>query len=212
MLAKRKLALWAAILIAVVLCTARGARAEDAPSLEYKVKAAFLYNFLKFIEWPAESAPAAATSPITIGILGDDKFGTAFTEITSRKIKDRSITVRKFTDFNTDEARAGLPKCHLIFVSANQEKYTKDILALLQKKPVLTVGETAGFLEAGGMINFIMQESKVCFEVNEDATAESTLKMASQLMRLAKRVIDKDAPATKSSNAMELMFRQTRGA
>jgi hypothetical protein len=201
--------LWAAILIAVLLCASGIARAEEAPSLEYKVKAAFLFNFLKFVEWPPPKA-SEATAPITIAVLGEDKFGAAFNEITSRKIKDRSIAIKRFADFNTDEAKAQLSQCQLVFISADQQKYTKDIIELLKKKPVLIVGETPGFLEVGGMVNFIMQEGKVCFELNQDTAEVSDLKMASQLMRLAKRVIDKDSP--KSSNAVELMFRQTRGA
>jgi hypothetical protein len=202
--------LLAVALIAAVLCAAGVARAEETLSLEYKVKAAFLFNFLKFVEWPPPQTTDTST-PITIAVLGEDKFGTAFDEITSRKIKDRSIVIKRFVDFNTEETKAQLPLCQLVFISANQQKHIKDIIGLLQKKPVLVVGETAGFLEAGGMVNFIMQEGKVCFEVNQDTAAISELKMASQLMRLAKRVINKDAPA-KSSNATELMFRQTRGA
>jgi hypothetical protein len=201
--------LWAATLIAVLVSVAGTARADDAPSLEYKVKAAFIFNFLKFVEWPPPQA-SDATTPITIVVLGEDKFGAAFNEITSRKIKDRSITIKRFADFDTDEARAELPKCQLVFISANQQKYTKEIIDLLRKKPVLVVGETPGFLEVGGMVNFVMQEGKVCFELNQDTAEVSELKMASQLMRLAKRVIDKDGP--KSSNAMDLMFWQTRGA
>jgi hypothetical protein len=204
-----KCALLTAILIAVLTGAAGPARAEDAPSLEYKVKAAFLFNFLKFVEWPPPE-PSQLNTPITIAVLGTDKFGAAFDEVTSRKIKDRGIAIKRFADFNSDEAKAQLPSCQLVFVSANQQKYTKEILDLLHKKPVLIVGETPGFLEAGGMVNFIMQDGKVCFELNQDTAEICELKMASQLMRLAKRVIDKDGPRT--SNATELMLRQTRGA
>jgi hypothetical protein len=203
---RQRRALLAATLIAFALCATGYVKAEEAPSLEYKVKAAFLYNFLKFVEWPADKN--ADSTPITIGIVGEDKFGSAFNEITSRKIKDRSIAIRRFVEFNNDQTRSELTKCQLVFVSANQQEHIRDIIALLKSKPVLVVGETPKFLEAGGMINFIMQEDKVCFEINDDAASSATLKIASQLLRLAKRVIDKDA---KSSSAVELIFRQKGG-
>lgn len=200
---------WVVMLTAMVLSMPSIVAAEEAPSMEYKVKAAFLFNFLKFVEWPPK--PAAQTdTPITIAVLGEDKFGNAFDEITSRKIKDRSIVIKRFTDFGNEDVKTQLQQCQLVFVSANQQKYTKDIIALFQKKPVLIVGETPGFLEAGGMVNFIMQEGKVCFELNQDTAKVAELKMASQLMRLAKRVIDKDG--SKTSNAVEQMFLQTRRA
>jgi hypothetical protein len=183
--------------------------AAEEPSLEYKVKAAFLYNFIKFVEWPEDANPDVSI-PITIGIVGEDKFGTAFDEITSRKVKDRSIVIKRFADFTANETKEGLPKCHLVFISASQKQHAKEIAALLRKQPVLMVGESEGFLEAGGDVNFIMQDGKVCFEINADNADESNLKIASQLLRLAKKVI-KDGKA-KSSNATDMFFRQTRGA
>jgi hypothetical protein len=187
----------------------RPVMAAEEPSLEYKVKAAFIYNFLKFVEWPEDASPELST-PITIGIVGEDKFGTAFNEITSRKVKDRSIVIKRFADITSDDTKAALAKCHLVFISASQSQHGKEITRLLVKQPVLTVGESDRFLEAGGDVNFIMQEGKVCFEINADNVEASNLKIASQLLRLAKRVI-KDGKV-KTSNATDMLFRQMRGA
>ena len=183
--------------------------ADTKPTIEYKVKAAFLYNFIKFVEWPNDQK-ADVNIPITIGIIGEDNFGAAFDEIASRKIKDRSLVIKRFADFDTDEAKAGLPQCQLVFVSASQQQYTKDIITLLRKKPILIIGESKGFLEAGGAVNFVMQDGKVCFEINTDMTDEANLKVASQLLRLAKRVVKSEK--TQTSKLDNMIFWNTGGA
>jgi hypothetical protein len=204
----RRILLTAAMMF-VASSVSRPGMAGEAPSLEYKVKAAFLYNFLKFVEWPDDQS-ADVSIPITIGILGEDRFGTAFNEITSRKVKERTIVVRRFSDYGTDETKKGLAECHLVFISASSRQHAKDVAALLSRRPVLVVGESDGFLEAGGSVNFIMQDNKVCFEISLDNADRADLKIAAQLLRLAKRVV-KDGKA-RSSNAMDLFFRQARGA
>jgi len=177
--------------------------------LEYKVKAACLYNFIKFIEWPDDKTSDSST-PITIGILGEDNFGTAFNEITSRKIRDRNLVVKKISDFSAENAKPELLKCRLVFVSTSQRQHTGEVIELLRNKPVLLVGENDGFIEAGGIINFVMQDNKVCFEINADSAEEAQLKMASQLLRLAKRVIK--SGKSQSSNAVGIMLQNMRGA
>jgi len=194
-----------AILAACPVCRAKA----EEPSLEYKVKAACLYNFIKFIEWPDDKTSDSST-PITIGILGEDNFGTAFNEITSRKIRDRNLVVKKISDFSAENAKPELLKCRLVFVSTSQRQHTGEVIELLRNKPVLLVGENDGFIEAGGIINFVMQDNKVCFEINADSAEEAQLKMASQLLRLAKRVIK--SGKSQSSNAVGIMLQNMRGA
>jgi hypothetical protein len=196
-------------LVAAMSPVSRSAMAETANLLEYKVKAAFLFNFIKFIEWPDPGADVNNT-PIMIGILGEDKFGPAFDEITARKVRDRSIAIKRFADFSAQDAQDGLLKCQLVFVSASQRQHTKEIMALLNKKSILVIGENEGFLEAGGTINFIMQDNKVCFEINADRADEANLKIAAQLLKLAKRVIKSEK--SRSSSATWLLSRQGRDA
>jgi hypothetical protein len=206
----RKACLLLMCLVAATSPVSRPAMADTPNSLEYKVKAAFLYNFIKFIEWPDVPDLDVSNTPITIGILGEDKFGPAFDEITTRKVRDRSIAIKRFADFGAQDAQDGLSKCQLVFVSASQRQYTKEIIALLNKKPILVVGENEGFLEAGGTINFIMQDNKVCFEINADRADETNLKIAAQLLKLAKRVIKGEK--SRSSSATWLLSRQGRDA
>jgi hypothetical protein len=201
----RKARLLLACLMVVAALGVSTARAESNASLEYKVKAAFLYNFLKFVEWPADQG-VETTAPITVGIVCNDEHANSFDEIATRKVKDRSIIIKKFADVTTPEAKAGLAKCQLIYVTASLRDISKDIIALTRKQPVLVVGESEGFIEAGGIINFVMQDNKVCFEINADSADEANLKIASQLLRLAKRVIKTDK--SKSSIIVEPAVRR----
>ncbi|HSV26310.1 MAG TPA: YfiR family protein [Sedimentisphaerales bacterium] len=200
--------LLAAVMVFVPSLAVRSGYAGEAPTLEYRVKAAFLYNFLKFVEWPDDQS-ADANVPITIGILGEDRFGTAFDEIVSRKVKDRNIVVKRFSSHDTEQAKAGLAGCHLVFVTVSHRRHARDVAAMLAGKPVLLVGESDGFLEAGGSVNFIMQGDRVSFDINLDNADRAGLTIASQLLRLARRVV-KDG-RTRSSNTIDLFFRQTRG-
>ena len=175
--------------------------ADTKASIEYKVKAAFLYNFIKFVEWPDEQK-VDVNVPITIGILCDDGEAKIFSELASRKVKDRSIVVKMLADFQSDETKAELVKCQIVFVTSCEQACSKEAVALLRKLPILTIGESEGFLETGGTINFIMQDGKVCFEINAKAADEVNLKVASQLLRLAKRVIKNDKAKTSKSDNM----------
>jgi hypothetical protein len=175
--------------------------ADTKLSIEYKVKAAFLYNFLKFVEWP-DDQKADVNAPIVIGLLCHDDVTKVFDELASRKVKDRSIIVKRFADFKSAETKAELTKCQIVFITTCEQEYSKDAITLLHKLPILVIGESEGFLEAGGVINFIMQEGKVCFEINAKAADEVNLKVASQLLRLAKRIIKSEKTKTSKSDNM----------
>jgi hypothetical protein len=181
---------------------------ETKSVIEYKVKAAFLFNFIKFVEWPDEQK-TDVNAPITIGILCDDDLADHFGELESRKIRDRSIVVKKFRSFETADDKAGLARCQVVYVTTCMQKYGKETIAMLHKLPILVIGESDGFLEAGGMINFIIADGKVCFEINTKAADEAGLKIGSQLLRLAKRVIKNEKPRT--SGADNKTFRDIRG-
>jgi len=148
---------------------------------EYQVKAAFLYNFPNFVEWPAEVFPDTATT-LTIGILGKDSFGGAFAPFVGEIVRGRTLVVERSTRLQE------LPFCHILFISVSEEKYLPQILEHFRDRSVLTVGETPGYAQAGVMINFVLQENKVRFEINVAATERVNLKLSSKLLKLARIV------------------------
>lgn len=189
-------------LIPVLLGTeiAPQAWAETVPKREYQVKAAFLYNFIKFIEWPKEKM-AEPNQPIILGIIGKDPFANAFDPVKDKQIKGRKVIVKRFNSIvelkklgetgkeQLDRRMEAIKECHVLFVCSSEKEYLKDIIGAVQKRPILTVADTKGFLKSGGIINFIMEKQKVRFEINTIDSKNSKLQIRSQLLRLAKRVI-----------------------
>jgi hypothetical protein len=161
------------------------ARAESGVSKEYQVKAGFLFNFVQFVDWPAESFPSP-DAPIVIGVLGVDPFGSALDEIVQgQTAKNRSIVVRR------SGALEQLEGCHMLFISASEKERIGQIHAALENKPVLAVGELPGFADRGGIINFFLQGGKVRFEINAEAAKRRGLKISSQLLSLG-RIVGKE--------------------
>jgi hypothetical protein len=163
------------------LVDALRAHAQDALS-EYQVKAAYLFNFLKFVEWPEESF-ADPLAPIVIGVVGEDPFGNALPQVVVGKtVQGRDLVIRIY--------RPGedLRGAHILFISASERKRLPMILSSLHGSSVLTVADTAGFLDAGGMIQFLNENGRVRFAINVDATGRAKLKMSSKLLSLAKVV------------------------
>lgn len=149
---------------------------------EYQVKAAYLFNFLKFVEYPSESF-ADPLAPIVIGILGDDPFGSALPQVvTGKTVQGRDLVVRSY--------RAGedLRGAHILFISASEKKRLPVILTSLHGSSVLTVSDMEGFLDAGGMVQFLNENGRVRFAINVDATGHARLKLSSKLLSLAKVV------------------------
>lgn len=182
-----------------------GAKSDSAPGREYQIKAAFIYNFIKFVDWPKEKT-ADSNEPIIIGIIGKDPFGRVFEPIKDKKVKNRIVVIKRFKSFEAiqklgehDKAEFDrninyLRKCHLLFVCSSEKDKVKEVLALVKDHSVLTVADTKGFLESGGIINFLMEDKKVRFEINVTAAKKSKLKISSKLLRLAKRVVKEKSP------------------
>jgi len=152
-------------------------QAAEVP-LEYRVKAAYLLNFTKFIGWPSE-AFEAPDSPIGICILGDDPFGSTLDRIVQREIVNgRQVIVQRIK-------RVPEPKtCQVVFVS----KPGKDESQTGYGPGVLTVGEGESFLREGGMIAFVLDNRHVRFKVNQASAESAGLKLSSQLLKVAKAV------------------------
>lgn len=146
---------------------------------EYQVKAAYLFNFLKFVEWPSNAFPDPL-APFVIGIVGDDPFGSALPEVVVGKtVQGRDLVIRRY---HPGESLRG---ASILFISVSEKKRLSQILAGLQGSSVLTVGDMDGFLDAGGMIQLISENDRVRFAINVDATNRARLKVSSKLLSLA---------------------------
>jgi YfiR/HmsC-like len=162
---------------------------EASDSSEYLIKAGFIFNFAKFVEWPT-TAFAQPDSPIVIGVLGTDPFGTIIDQI----VKDKKIGARGFI---VKRLRWGsdvkdLRDCKILFVSASEKAHLDEVVQIVRGLPILTVGETPGFAERGGIIRFTVEDNRVRFEVNVDAAHQADLTISSRLLTLARIV---QAPA-----------------
>lgn len=168
------------------------AYAESTSSREYQVKAAFLYSFINFIDWPKEKLNEDNNEPIIIGIIGKDPFGNAFEPIKNKEVKGKKVTVQRFHSYDendSEEKFEAIGKCHVLYICPSEKEHNSRIIELVKKHSILTVGDTKSFLDDGGIINFVMEENKVRFEINNGSAEQSQLKIRSKLLRLAKRVI-----------------------
>ena len=163
----------------VWLLAVGGSRAQEAPPTEYQLKAAFLLNFAKFVEWPP-AAFAGATSPMVLGILGENPFG----DVLERTIRDKTINNHPLV-VKELHSSAEATNCHILFIGTSEKARLPEILAGLHGAGVLTVSETAGFTESGGMINFFRQGNKIRFQIKEVAAKSAGLKISSKLLSLA---------------------------
>jgi YfiR/HmsC-like len=184
------------ILVLVATRMVHAAEAGAETSREYQIKAAFLYNFVKFTDWPAadsnEPNAVDANAPIVIGIIGKDPFGRAFEPIKDKRIKGRKIVLKRFKGLEgkqSSEQVEGIRRCHVLFVCRSQKEQLAEIIEAVKDRPVLTVADMSGFLESGGMINFVMEQNKIRFEINLAAVRRARLRISSRLLRLAKRIV-----------------------
>jgi hypothetical protein len=160
------------------------ARAQSQTAGEYQIKAAFLYNFAKFIEWPPGDF-GDASGPLRICVFGQDPFGQELRDITSEKIVNgHKLLIMPVIDLQL--ARS----CHILFIASSEKTQLKRILEILQGSSALTVGDTKGFVEQGGMINFVLENDRVRFEVNHKAAEQAGLKISSKLLNVAKSVTE----------------------
>jgi len=159
------------------------AQSGDADSSEYLIKAGFIYNFAKFVEWPS-AAFSQADSPIVIGVLGTDPFGNVLDRIVEgKKVGPRGFVVRRY---KWGKDVKDLKDCKILFVSSSERAHIDEILQSVKGFPILTVGETPGFAERGGVIRFTLEDNRVRFEVNVDAAHQADLNISSRLLTLAK--------------------------
>ena len=154
-------------------------RAGPEVGSEYQTKAAQIYSFTKFIDWPAKKFPSSE-SPFIIGVYGSDEITDFLREsFQSRRIKDRPVEIRHLTN------KAELPGCHLVFVSRSERERLGTVLYELRHENILSVGETDNFLKSGGVINFISVEGATRFQIDLGNASRERLKVSSKLLPIS---------------------------
>ena len=167
-------------LIVLLICLGSPGPAVWGNSLrEYEIKAAYLYNFINYVEWPEQSLPPVG-SAITIGVVGENPFGPALAPLNGKQIKGRTLVVKEVS------LPADLKQCQIVFISSSEKERLPLILESLKDSKVLTVSEIDGFAEHGGMINFISERNKVRFEINHGLARTKGLTISSELLKLAR--------------------------
>lgn len=144
---------------------------------EYELKAAFIYQIAKFVEWPQPNAP------LRLCVLGGNPFGAALESIRGKPVNERKMEIRLL------DAGAEVHDCAMLFVSASAEKYLDRIAAMSRGAGLLTLGDTEGYAKRGVMVNFFPENGKIRFEINLDAARQGGLKISSKLLSLA-RIVD----------------------
>lgn len=166
--------------VILALCAGvNSSRAGNADPSEPQLKAAFLLNFPKYVEWPANTF-ARTDSPIVVGIFGDEDVASEFSAMSQGKVIE-GHTIHFVRVTTVSQCRG----CHILFVSSSVTQKLPEILPTLQNANVLTVGESEEFLNLGGMINLSRHERRISIEVNADAAHQTQLKISSKLMALA---------------------------
>jgi hypothetical protein len=158
--------------------------AFPAATEEDVLQAAFLYNFMKFVEWPPEAFDRPE-SPILVCTLGENPFTNTVQALEGKRIRQSPLVVRRY-----DPVKPTV-QCHVLVVSnpASKDSYP-TILSKFRAVPVLTVGNIEGFVEKGGMIEMFSLENKIRFNINSGSANRSALKISSQLLKLARKIIE----------------------
>ena len=150
------------------------------PAPEYMVKAAFIYNFARFIEWPNEVF-ASGNAPFVIAVVGDDPFKGALEQaVAGKKVGNRNVEIRHFDSVDK------IGSCQILVVPTTDDEAEAQILRKVEKDHVLTIGESDNFSSIGGCIRFFAEENKVRFEINTDASDHAGLQISSKLLKLAR--------------------------
>ena len=178
----RKVLIAACLMCALLALPTRAQTSGTSSSSEYLIKAGFTYNFAKLMDWPASAFPQP-NSPIIIGILGADPFGGTLDEVLQgKKVNGRDFLVKHL------KWGADLKDCNILFVSSSERMHLDELFHLIKGLPILTIGEMPGFAQRGGMINFVIEDDKVHFEINVEAAKQGDITISSRLLALARIV------------------------
>lgn len=164
--------------------SARPGQADPAATREYQIKAAFLYNFARFVEWPDEAFTDSGAS-LVLCVLGQDPFGEALESVQGKDITGRMLEIRRFA------ALQDLGPCHILFIGSSEQERLAEVFESVENFSVLTVGDVDRFARMGGVINFIIRANKIRFLINLRAGERAGLAISSQLLNLAE-IVDTD--------------------
>lgn len=152
-----------------------------------KVKAAYLYNFTKFIEWPGSALGKQETS-FVIGVLDDEPFARSLdATVRGKSIANRAVKILRLSWVKRSD-RAKLSECHVLYVGQSVRHRLSEILAVLEEQPVLVVSDIRNFASEGGMIGFVLEKGRIVFEINRGALKRGQLQASAKLLKLAKIV------------------------
>lgn len=180
----RRGSIWAlAILSALLTAPVTGAADADQHLSEYQVKASYLYNFTKFIDWPPQNSDDSQV--FTIVVMGKNPFGEDLNPLTGKLVYNRKVLIRYIRNIEA------LRECDLLFISADEADNMIDILpALNQRQGILTISDARNFAQRGGMIGFVQQEGRIRFQINNRAARQANLTISSNLLKLALTVLE----------------------
>jgi hypothetical protein len=176
-----------ALILSILLLPAVIAQAQDGRPTESQVKAAYLFNFGKFVRWSTERSPS--TESFEICILGKDPFGGVLdSTVAGESIDGKRIVIRRLTTLQDAS------QCSVLYIGASEESHLGPILAAAHSMSVLTVSDIHDFAERGGAIGLVSVQGKIRFEVNRRAAQQAHLELSSELLKVAIKVIEKPVP------------------
>jgi hypothetical protein len=171
----------AIFLLPAVFCPGNALCGEMRKPTEYEVKAAYIYNFAKFVEWQSGRFQDGSDT-IHVCVLGDDPFGPSLATIEGKTAGGRTLGTRRLTSLQ----QAG--GCEMLYIAGSEERDLERVVEAVKDTPVLTIGDTEGFTQRGVMVNFYTENNKVHFEINPNAAMRAGFKISSALLRIARIV------------------------
>ena len=165
------------ILLTLLTCASAFSKAEEHQTTEYRIKAAFLYNFSRFVTWPDHAI--RDEGKFNLCILGDDPFGDLLDAIAGKSVQNTSLEIKRPDHVNQESA------CQIIFISKTDASELSYLMKVLKDKPALTVSDAEGFTDNSGIIQFKLVDNKVQFNINIDAASRAGLEISSKLLSLA---------------------------
>ncbi len=171
------------VLLAFILLFFSSAIARDDIDLEYKLKAAFTFNFIKFIEWPKESLQSG-NPEFTLSILGSGPINDALLELEGKSVFGKKLHIREVDDI--PEAKGS----EAMFINSSKESQLEEIMKQTRKMKMLTIGEMDEFCEQGGMINFVIEDDSIQFEINLKEARRSSFVISYKLLNQASKIYE----------------------
>lgn len=157
------------------LCICSYAFAEQPRPAEYEVKAAFIYNLAKFIEWPPDK-----NTNLKLCILGEDPFGSSIKAVNGKQVGDKTVIVSNIKSIGQSK------NCQILFISNSEKENLPQIVDAIKNSSILTIGDTEGFAKHGVIFNFYLEQDKVRFEINPEASNKARLKISSKILKLGR--------------------------